>query len=91
MPRIDFTTAARSARVLKEEEPAICPRCSKAFGTKSSIDRIVAKLAGKMDTERLRLCGDCRVVVQFEQPAPLASKPRPRVRTSEDYLPDPKV
>jgi ferredoxin len=89
-PRLNFAETARSAVVLKEEEPATCPRCGKAFGTKSSIDRIVAKLAGKMDTDRLRLCGDCRVVVQFEQPSPLASNPRPRVRTTEDYLSDPK-
>jgi ferredoxin len=87
-PRLNFAETARAAQVLKEEEPAICPRCAKAFGTKSSIDRIVAKLAGKMDTDRLRLCGDCRVAVQFEQPAPLSGKPRPRVRTSEDYLSD---
>ncbi|MBX6369045.1 MAG: 4Fe-4S binding protein [Rhodospirillales bacterium] len=89
-PRLNFAAEARSAMILKEEEPATCPRCGKAFGTKSSIDRIVAKLAGKMDTERLRLCGDCRVVAQFEEPAPLAGKPRPRPRTSDDYLADPK-
>jgi ferredoxin len=89
-PRLNFAAEARSAVILKEEEPATCPRCGKAFGTKSSIDRIVAKLAGKMDTERLRLCGDCRVVAQFEEPAPLAGKPRPRTRTSDDYLADPK-
>jgi ferredoxin len=84
VPRLGFTETARCAAVLKEEEPATCPRCGKAFGTRSSIDRIVAKLAGKIDADRLRLCGDCRVIVQFEEPAPLAGKPRPRVRTGEE-------
>ena len=41
-PRLDFTPAARMPRVIKEEEPAQCTRCGKAFGTRSSIERIVA-------------------------------------------------
>jgi ferredoxin len=92
-PRLNFTEAARGAVVLKEEEPALCVRCGKAFGTKSSIDRIVAKLAGKHSMfaasdaiERIRMCEDCRVAAQFEAPNPLAGKPRPRIRTTDDYL-----
>ena len=46
-PRLNFTAAARSPRTIKEEEPAQCLRCGKAFGTKSSIERIVARLAGR--------------------------------------------
>ena len=72
-PRLNFTAAARSPRTIKEEEPALCLRCGKAFGTKSSIERIVARLAGRNplfetpeQVERIRMCEDCRVVSQFE-------------------------
>jgi hypothetical protein len=37
--------------------------------------------------DRIRMCNDCRVVVQFEvTDNPLAAGPRPKVRTTEDYL-----
>jgi hypothetical protein len=32
------------------------------------------------------MCEDCRVIDQFETNNPLAAKPRPTVRTTEDYL-----
>ena len=93
-PRLNFTAAARSPRTIKEEEPAQCLRCGKAFGTKSSIERIVARLAGRNplfetpeQVERIRMCEDCRVVSQFEakdNPFRLGQARQPR--TSEDYL-----
>jgi ferredoxin len=92
-PRLNFTEAARGAAILKEEEPAECIRCGKAFGTKSSIERIVARLAGRHSMfagagaiDRIRMCEDCRVVAQFEMPNPLAGAPRAPTRTTEDYL-----
>jgi hypothetical protein len=37
--------------------------------------------------DRIRMCDDCRVVVQFEvTDNPLAGPPRPRTRTTQDYL-----
>jgi DNA-directed RNA polymerase subunit L len=38
--------------------------------------------------DRIRMCEDCRVVVQFEVSHPLAGNPRPRVRTTDDYIDD---
>ena len=33
--------------MLKEEEPFHCIRCDKPFGTRSTIERVTAKLEGK--------------------------------------------
>ncbi|HXV30869.1 MAG TPA: 4Fe-4S binding protein [Sinorhizobium sp.] len=91
--RLNFTTAADTV-VIKEEEPFTCIRCGKPFGTKSSIERVVAQLAEKHwmfqesgAVDRMRMCSDCRVVAQFETGSePLAAAPRRVPRTTEDYL-----
>lgn len=92
-PRLTFDADALSAKVLKEEEPACCPECGKNFGVKSTIDRMVSKLIGKHsmfmteDSARLlRLCEDCRVVVQANAQAPMAFGTVPRPRTTDDDL-----
>jgi ferredoxin len=93
-PRLNFTESARSAARLNEEPPFHCIRCGKPFGVRRSIERIAMQLAGKHwmfesgpQAERIMMCDDCRVVVEFEQPnTPLAGAPRPRVRTTEDDL-----
>ncbi len=93
-PRLNFTAAAREALVVKSEEPFHCVRCGKPFGTRSSIDRIVARLAEKhwmfqdaSAIDRIKMCGDCRVIAQFEVgDHPFATTPRPVPRTTEDYL-----
>jgi ferredoxin len=93
-PRLNFADEARQPVLIKEEEPFECIRCGKPFGTRSSIERIVEKLgekhwmyqdAAKLD--RIRMCNDCRVIVQFEATDnPLAGPPRPLPRTTQDYL-----
>lgn len=92
-PRVNFTEVSASARLIKEEEPFHCVRCGKAFGTKSTIERIVAQLEGKHwmyqsgAIERVRMCGDCRIIVQSESKIdPYAGAPRPEIRTTDDYL-----
>lgn len=93
-PRFNFLAEAASPRLLKEEEPYHCIRCSKPFGIKSSVERIAEKLGGKhwMFSEskmldRIRMCADCRVVTQTEDAIdPYAGAPRPAVRTTDDYL-----
>jgi ferredoxin len=94
-PLLDFRAATANARVLKEEEPFHCIRCGKAFGVKSTIDRVTAKLEGKHwmfkgQTQRLdvlKMCEDCRVGAVMEQDFdPYGAPPRPPVRTTEDYL-----
>ena len=42
-PQLDFRAATAQARVLKEEEPFCCIRCSKPFGVKSTIERVRKK------------------------------------------------
>ena len=45
--RLDFTAFEAGYRTLKEEEPFCCMRCAKPFGTKSTIERVIAKLQDK--------------------------------------------
>ncbi len=90
-PRLNFTDSVREAVVVNEEEPFACVRCGKPFGVRSSIERMVEKLAGHSmfaggAIERIKMCDDCRVIVQFEAPTPMAVRPRPIPRTTEDYL-----
>ena len=93
-PRLNFTEAARGAVKINEEPPFHCIRCGKPFGVQRSIERIAEQLAGQHymfqdseQVERIMMCDDCRVVIQFEAPdAPLAGAPRPRMRTTDDYL-----
>ena len=95
-PRLDLSDAALEQRVLHEEEPFACIECGKPFGVKSTVERIVAQLAGKhsmfagADAARLiRMCDTCRIAAQYHAADnPLAMGARPRVRTTEDYLRD---
>ncbi len=59
--------ARKQARVLNEAQPFACVRCGKPFGTQKAIETMMAKLAGHAmfqgaAAERLKMCGDCRVV-----------------------------
>jgi ferredoxin len=95
-PQIDFRAVRAPARIIKEEEPALCIRCSKPFGVKSTIEKIVAKLegrhwmypAGDKRLDVVRMCADCRVITMSEQQFdPLAGVPeREAPRTTDDYL-----
>jgi len=63
----DEGRARKQARVLNEAEPFRCVRCGKPFGTLKAIEAMVGRLAGHAmfqgaAAERLRMCGDCRVV-----------------------------
>jgi ferredoxin len=95
VPRIDFRAATASASVLKEEAPFPCVRCGKPFGVKSTIDRVVTMLEGKhwmyQDSpsrlDVIKMCEDCRVVVATEEGFdPYGAPPRPKLRTTDDYL-----
>lgn len=93
-PRLDLSPAARQPITLKAEEPFACVRCGKPFGTRSSVERIVTRLAERHwmfqtpeQIERIRMCEDCRVIAQLEagdDPFGMAARPRPR--TTEDDL-----
>ena len=91
--RFNFTEAARTEVLIKEEKPFECVSCGKPFGGKSSIEKTIERLAGhsmfagnENALNRLRMCPDCRVIDQFNEAHPMASKPRPLPRTTEDYL-----
>ncbi|HEY9037477.1 MAG TPA: 4Fe-4S binding protein [Roseovarius sp.] len=93
-PQIDLTDAALSQVVLNEEEPFACVECGSLFGVKSTVERIMEKLAGNhamfaspAAARMIQMCDNCRVQAQFHsQDNPFAGKERPKVRTSEDYL-----
>ena len=94
-PQLDIRAAHGPARVLKQEEPFHCIRCGAPFGTKSSIERIAAKLAGRhwmyqgadRRIDALKMCGECRVIAVTEAEFGRSGAPaRPKIRTTEDYL-----
>ncbi|MCT7377176.1 4Fe-4S binding protein [Chelativorans sp. EGI FJ00035] len=95
-PQLDFQAWRAPRRMVKEEEPYHCISCGKPFGTKSTVERIVARLEGKhwMFTgenarriDVVRMCDNCRVdAVTNEGFDPYASPGRPAPRTTEDYL-----
>jgi ferredoxin len=97
-PQIDFRASRATARLIKEEEPALCIRCSKPFGVKSTIEKVAAKLEGRhwmypdgaSRADAIRMCADCRVITMSEQKFdPFVGVPeRPLPRTTDDYLRD---
>ena len=95
-PRVDFAAWSAPRLAVKQEEPYDCIRCGTPFGTRSTVERIVAKLEGKHwmfageNAKRLdlvRMCDNCRVeVVMNEGFDPYEARQRPAPRTTEDYL-----
>ncbi|QAU34967.1 4Fe-4S binding protein [Janthinobacterium sp. 17J80-10] len=84
-PRISFAATAKAAIVLNESQPFCCIRCGKPFGTLQMINSMLAKLsehgAFSGNPDRLKMCGDCRVidmmtnqaqtrVIELQPPAP---------------------
>jgi ferredoxin len=95
-PQLDFAAWEQPRRVVKEEEPCSCTSCGKPFGTRSSVERVMAKLSdkhwmfsGPEGQNRLRilsLCEDCRVEVMVNESFDPHAPERPKPRTTEDYL-----
>ncbi len=95
-PRLNFAAFNAPAVVMKEEEPFCCITCGKAFGTKSTIDRVANRLAGRhwmfsgenaKRLDVLRMCETCRVSAMTAQSFdPYGAPERPRLRTSDDYF-----
>ena len=90
--RMDLSKWTSTPRVLREEDPFQCVRCSKPFGVRSSVEHMVTKLRDhpmfandESALDRIRMCEDCRVVAQFDTKQPLALGPRSRPRTADDY------
>ena len=93
-PQMNLTDSAFTQKVLHEEEPFACIECGVLFGVKSTVERITEKLANNHamfsspDTIRMiQMCDNCRVQAQYHsENNPFASKERPMVRTTDDYL-----
>jgi ferredoxin len=66
-PRLLLTKERGQSRVLNEQPPYVCIRCSKPFGTLKAIEAMLGKLSGHAMFQgealnRLKMCGDCRVI-----------------------------
>lgn len=95
IPRLNFTEAALLPRVLNEEEPFACIRCGEPFAWQSAIQASLEKLehhpmfAEPAALDRLKMCGECRVIGMMEDGAmPFAHGTPPVPRTTADYLHD---
>jgi ferredoxin len=94
-PQLDFRPTASSPRILKSEQPFCCIRCGKAFGVRSTIERVIVKLAQKhwmfgseKRLELIKMCEDCRAAAVTEEALDPYAPPRNAVRTTDDYLRD---
>ena len=92
-PRFNLDKQALSAVVLNEEEPFNCVSCGTPFGTKSTVERISATLAGKHAMFKtgeaanlIKMCDRCRIEHQANSANdPFAAGQRPAVIRTEDY------
>ena len=93
-PRMNLADDALRQEVVIEEEPFDCVECGTPFGTRSTIERITARLEGHamFSGDRIRMvqmCDDCRVRSQYHaKGGPFGMGERPLPHTSEDYLKD---
>jgi ferredoxin len=66
VPRLSFRTTRKEPVVLNETQPFHCIRCDKPFGTLRMVESMLARLAGHPafagHLDRMRMCGDCRVI-----------------------------
>ncbi|WP_428292178.1 4Fe-4S binding protein [Hydrogenophaga sp.] len=72
-PRLLLGEQRKQLRVLNEAQPYHCIRCAKPFGTLKGIEVMLSKLSGHAmfqgeALERLKMCGDCRVVDLYTNP-----------------------
>ncbi len=72
-PRLWVSDERKQARVINEAQPYRCVRCQKPFGTLKGIEAMLGRLGGHAmfqgeALERLKMCGDCRVVDIYSAP-----------------------
>ncbi len=93
-PQFNLSDQAFTETVVHEEDPFECISCGKPFGVKSTIEKVMEKLAGKhpmfatTDAGKLiQMCDNCRIEAQYHsENSPFQGGERPRVVTTEDYL-----
>jgi ferredoxin len=69
----DEGRARKQMRVLNQGQPYRCVRCHKPFGTLRAVEAMLGRLAGHAmfqgaAAERLKMCGDCRVIDIYTDP-----------------------
>ena len=97
-PQMNLTDTALSQVVLNEEDPFACIECGSLFGVKSTVERIVEKLAGNHSmfadnkaARMIQMCENCRIQAQYHsENSPFAQGERPKTRTTADYFSDRK-
>jgi ferredoxin len=66
VPRLSLRESRKQPVVLNETQPFHCIRCQKPFGTVRMVESMLARLAGHPafagHLDRMRMCGDCRVI-----------------------------
>jgi ferredoxin len=66
VPQLSLLPSRKEPVVLNETRPFHCIRCDKPFGTLRLIETMVARLASHpafaANLDRMRMCGDCRVI-----------------------------
>ena len=72
-PRLLLTPERKEAGGAQRGQPYACIRCGKPFGTLKAIEAMLGKLAGHAmfqgaALERLKMCGDCRVIDIYSAP-----------------------
>jgi ferredoxin len=73
VPRLLVGKEAKAERVLNQDQPFHCIRCGKEFGTQRMLQSMLVKIAGHSmfsapgALERMKMCGDCRVVDMIEK------------------------
>ena len=93
-PQLDLTDAAFTQSILNEEEPFACVECGTLFGVKSTVEKIMEKLAGNhamfanpKAVRMIQMCDGCRINAQYHsENNPFAGGERPRPRSTDDYL-----
>ncbi|MFT4700550.1 MAG: ferredoxin [Yoonia sp.] len=93
-PQFNLTDAALTQTILNEEEPFPCVECGTLFGVKSTVEKIMEKLAGKhamfanpQTARMIQMCDGCRISAQYHsRNNPFAGAERPKPRTTDDYL-----
>lgn len=87
VPRLSLRETRKQPVVLNETQPFHCIRCAKPFGTLRMVESMLARLAGHPafagHLDRMRMCGDCRVIDMMTPTDEEKVAPRPVAGATE--------
>ena len=88
-PQLNLADTALTQVVLNEEEPFACIECGALFGVKSTVEKVVEKLAGKHAmfatseaAKMIQMCDNCR----GSGAVPLGKQPHSRAANAHVYV-----